>query len=172
MYVMLQIINSTQEDIDIIFSLYEAGTQYQKKVAGKHWKGFDRVLIETDISEQRLFKIVEDERIACIFSITLQDPFIWKEKDKDPAVYIHRIATHPDFRGNGYVRHIVQWAREYAVRTGKNYIRMDTGSGNDKLNNYYISCGFNYLGVTAPVATDELPAHYKDGASSLFEIAL
>ena len=169
---MMQIINSAPEDIDIIFSLYEAGTQHQKKVAEKHWKGFDRVLIETDISEQRLFKIVEDDRIACIFSITLQDPFIWKEKDKDPAVYIHRIATHPDFRGKGYVRHIVQWAKEYAVRTGKSYIRMDTGSGNDKLNNYYISCGFNYLGVIAPVATDELPAHYKDGASSLFEIAL
>lgn len=115
---------------------------------------------------------MEDDRIACIFSITLQDPFIWKEKDKDPAVYIHRIATHPDFRGNGYVRHIVQWAREYALRTGKSYIRMDTGGGNDKLNNYYISCGFNYLGIIAPVVSDELPAHYKEGTSSLFEIAL
>jgi len=169
---MMQIINSTPEDIDVIFSLYEAGTQLQKKIAQKHWEGFDQALVETDIREKRLWKIMEDERIACIFSLTFQDPFIWKEKDKDPAIYIHRIATHPDFRGNGYVKHIVQWAREYAVSIGKNYIRMDTGSGNDKLNNYYVSCGFNYLGVVAPLASDELPAHYKGGTSSLFEIVL
>ena len=168
----MKIINGTTEDIDIIFSLYDAGTILQKKVAQKHWLGFDRALIENEIHEKRLWKMVADNQIVCVFSIAFEDPFIWKEKDKDPAVYIHRIATHPDFRGNGYVKNIVDWAKTYAPAHGKAFIRMDTGSGNDKLNNYYMSCGFNYLGVIATGDAPELPAHYKNGTSSLFEIQL
>lgn len=168
----MKIINSTAEDIDIIFSLYDAGTVLQKKVAQKHWLGFDRTLIENEINEKRLWKIVADQQIVCVFSIAFEDPFIWKEKDKDPAIYIHRIATHPDFRGNGYVKNIVDWAKTYAPANGKEFIRMDTGSGNDKLNNYYVSCGFNYLGIIATGDAPELPAHYKNGTSSLFEIQL
>ncbi|SEW24455.1 GNAT family N-acetyltransferase [Chitinophaga arvensicola] len=169
---MRYIIHSNPEDIDVIFSLYDAGTELQKIVAKKHWQGFDRELIATDIREKRCWKIMEDDQMACVFSITFQDPFIWKEKDNDPAIYIHRISTHPNFRGKGYVNDIVRWAKEYAAANGKAYIRMDTGSGNDKLNNYYISCGFNYLGVVATVDSEDLPAHYKGGTSSLFEIQL
>lgn len=143
----MKIINSRPEDIAIIFKLYEYGTAYQKKVAKKHWKGFERSLIETEISEGRQWKIIFDEQIVCVFAITFNDPFIWQEKDKDPAIYIHRIATNPLFRGNSFVKHIVEWARKYAKERGKLYIRMDTGSGNEKLNKYYISCGFTYLGI-------------------------
>lgn len=168
----MKITYSTTDDISLIFSLYDAGTLLQKKVAQKQWLGFERSLIEKEISEKRLWKIVEGGQIVCVFSIAFNDPAIWKEKDSDPAIYIHRIATHPDYHGNGYVKHIVAWSREYAFENQKQFIRMDTGSGNDKLNNYYISCGFNYLGVIATDDSPELPAHYKNGTSSLFEIAL
>ncbi|MBO9729382.1 MAG: GNAT family N-acetyltransferase [Chitinophaga sp.] len=168
----MEIINSTIEDIDIIFSLYDAGTILQKKAKQTYWQGFKRTLIENEIQEGRLWKIVVDQQIVCVFTITFQDPFIWKEKDKDPSVYIHRIATHPDFRGNGYVKKIVAWSKDYAAEHHKQFVRMDTGSGNDKLNNYYISCGFNYLGVVPTGDAPELPAHYRGGSSSLFEIAL
>lgn len=170
--IMKKIINSNPEDIDIILGLYDAGTALQKQVAEKHWQGFDPEMVATDIREKRCWKIMEEDQIAAVFTLTFQDPFIWKEKDKDPAVYIHRISTHPDFRGNGYVKDIVRWAREYAAGIGKTYIRMDTGSGNEKLNNYYVSCGFDYLGVVATEDSNDLPAHYKGGTSSLFEIQL
>ena len=53
-----------------------------------------------------------------------------------------------------------------------NFIRLDTTSGNEKLTNYYIQCGFTYLGDQECVITDLLPAHYKNGPFSLFEIKL
>jgi len=166
----MEIINSTDEDIAAIFQLYEEGTAYQKKVAEKHWKGFERELVEAEIREQRQWKIVIGGEIACVFVLAFSDPFIWKEKDQDPAVYIHRIATHSAFRGRHLVEHIVEWAKKYALEHGKCFIRMDTGSGNEKLNNYYVRCGFTYLGVAEIENAADLPAHYKDGASSLFEI--
>jgi ribosomal protein S18 acetylase RimI-like enzyme len=181
----MKIENSGLEDLDTIFRLYDEGTAYQKLVAKKHWQGFDRAIIANEIREKRQWKIMAAvpsgtgeeavpsstrEEVACVFAIAFSDPFIWQEKDKDPAVYIHRIATNPLFRGNGFVKHIVAWAKEYARDNEKYFIRMDTGSGNEKLNNYYTSCGFTYLGITELRDTGYLPAHYRGGASSLFEL--
>ncbi|PSL44356.1 acetyltransferase (GNAT) family protein [Chitinophaga niastensis] len=168
----MRIENSTLADVDTIFKLYDEGTHYQKSVAKKHWQGFERSLVENEIKEKRQWKIIADEQVVCVFAIAFNDPLIWKEKDNDPAVYIHRIATNPLFRGNSYVKHIITWAKEYARNINKDFIRMDTGSGNERLNNYYISCGFTYLGITTLGDSDGLPAHYRGGSSSLFEIRL
>ncbi|WP_169304401.1 PhzF family phenazine biosynthesis isomerase [Pedobacter frigoris] len=168
----MEILNSTIEDIDTLFRLYEAATAYQKEVGIKKWKGFERALVEQEIQEKRQYKIIEDGKIACVFVITYNDPLIWKEADADPAIYIHRIATNPDYRGRSYVKHIVNWAKKHAAEQNRKFIRMDTGSGNDRLNNYYISCGFTYKGITGIEQTEGLPEHYKNGTFSLFEIDL
>ena len=169
---MMEILKCKSEDIDKIFELYQQGTEHQKTVAIKHWKGFERSLVEKEISEKRQYKIVINQTIACVFAIDYTDPLIWGEKDKDPSIYIHRIAANPDFRRQFFVKKIVEWAKNHAKETRKNFIRMDTGSGNEKLNHYYVSCGFKYLGVVTRGKSEGLPAHYKDGASSLFEIGL
>lgn len=168
----MHILNSTMKDLELIFYLYEEGTLYQKLIAGQHWKGFERSFIEKEIEEKRQWKIIENNQVACIFATTFNDPLIWKEKDKEPSVYIHRIATDPLFRGNGYVKHIIAWAKEFAKSNGRRFIRMDTWSSNEKLNNYYIRCGFTHLGTAWPEVNGHLPLHYGKEAASLFEITV
>src|SRR5262245_19937057 len=164
------IINSALEDIDTIFTLYDEAIKYQQKVFGRHWLGFERSRIEAEILEHRHWKIMVDGQIACIFSVTFSDPLIWKEKDNDSSIYIHRIVTNPSFRGNAYVREIVAWARRYVKEIRKRFIRMDTWGDNQKLIDYYLSCGFEYLGDTTPEKTDKLPKHYEGISLSLFEM--
>lgn len=168
----MKILNSIPSDIDTIFDLYKKATAFQKQHTSRSWLGFERALVLKEISEGRQWKIVVDNEIACVFVTGFNDPHIWKEKDADPAVYLHRIATNPDFRGRGLVKSIVEWTKGHARENGKKFIRMDTGSGNEKLNNYYISCGFNYLGITGVDPEADLPLHYKMGDYSLFEIEL
>ncbi|WP_205945313.1 GNAT family N-acetyltransferase [Pedobacter hiemivivus] len=169
---MMEVIKSTDQDIDAIFELYDAATAYQKVVGSINWLGFERAMVAQTIKDDLQWQIVVDGEMACVFTLTLSDPLIWEEKDKDPAVYIHRIATNPKFRGMHFVKHIVGWVKNYAVEKQKSYIRMDTGAGNEKLNNYYVSCGFTYLGVTKLTNTVGLPLHYAKGTFSLFEIKL
>jgi ribosomal protein S18 acetylase RimI-like enzyme len=170
--VTVEIIASTPADIDRIFELYDAGTAYQRAVGGLSWQGFERSLIEREIAEGRQFKIVADGNVVCVFVLTFDDAILWRERSADPAVYIHRIAIDPAFRGRGYVKQIVAWARDYCRAEGKRFIRMDTGSGNERLNAYYVSCGFNYLGIVKYDNADGLPAHYQTGSSSLFEMSV
>ena len=166
----MEIINSTINDIDAIFSLYDDAMAYQKKVFHLQWQGFDTVLVETEVAENRQWKIVENGEIACIFAITFEDPAIWGEKSKEPAIYIHRIVTKSAFRGGNYVNHIVTWAKEYAKNLGKKYIRMDTWGDNQRLIDYYQQCGFTFLGLTEKLNSDTLPKHYSAIQLSLFEI--
>lgn len=164
------IVEAVLEDIDEVFRLYDLATSYQKTKTDKTWSGFERELIETEISESRLWKIIENNEIACVFSIAFSDELIWGKKDQDPSIYLHRIATNPDYRGKGYVKKIIQWAEEYALANGIEYIRLDTFGDNHALIGYYVKCGFKFLGLTSPKNTDELPKHYEGISLSLFEI--
>jgi len=166
------ILHSTLEDLDSIFKIYDDATAYQKKQTINYWKGFERSLVKKEIEEQRQYKIIVDGEIACVFVITYADPLIWKERDVDPSIYIHRIATNPSFRGSSFVKQIIEWAKVHAKETGKEFIRMDTTAGNDKLNNYYFNCGFEDKGITLMGFEEELPLHYRGGSLNLFEIKL
>ncbi len=167
-----QIQNSNSSDIDEIFRLYKTAVDFQKTRFTVHWPEFDKELIETEISEKRQWKIVADGKIACIWATTFDDPQIWEEKNEDPAVYIHRIATNPDFRGQNLVGEIVEWVKLYSIKNQKNFVRMDTVGDNPGLINYYKKCGFDFLGLLKLKNTEGLPAHYDNATVSLFQITI
>ena len=164
------IINATRGDLGTIFQLYDEAIEFQKTVFDKHWLGFDEAFVNREIDEQRLWKIVEDGRIACIFSVAYADPVIWGEKSDDPAMYIHRIVTSRDFRGRGYARKITEWAKGHAAANNLRYVRMDTWGDNRKLIDYYTDCGFTFLGLITPDLSVDLPKHYAGIDLCLFEI--
>jgi ribosomal protein S18 acetylase RimI-like enzyme len=169
----MQIVNATPTDIEAIFSLYAQASAYQK--AKQHvvvWPQFERQLVATEINEQRQWKLMIDQHIACVWATTFSDVQIWEEKDQDAAVYIHRIATSPNFRGQNFVNTIVAWARTYAQNNHKDYIRLDTLGHNVKLIEHYKNAGFTFLGMFDLKNTSELPAHYQTAPACLFEIEL
>jgi ribosomal protein S18 acetylase RimI-like enzyme len=164
--------NSTLADIDEIFRLYHLVVAYQKQRFTVYWPEFERSLVETEIAEGRQWKMTQDGKIACVWATTFDDPQIWEERNADPSIYIHRIATDPDFRGQNLVAGIVDWAKEYARQQGKQHVRLDTVGNNLKLIAHYQKCGFTFLGFLKLKNTEGLPAHYDNAEAALFEIKL
>jgi GNAT superfamily N-acetyltransferase len=162
---------SSPQDIDEIFRLYQAATDYQKTKYTVYWPAFSRTLVETEIEENRQWKMVIDNAVACVWAIAFTDPQIWEERNNQPSLYLHRIATNPDFRGRHLIQPIVAWAKNYALLNGKQYVRLDTVGRNEKLIEHYTSYGFNYLGLFNLKDTNGLPAHYEQDGVSLFELA-
>ncbi len=167
-----EIKNSTQDDIDDIFRLYHLATELMKSKFIVHWPEFERSMVETEIHEHRQWKMMIDEKIACVWAIAFSDPLIWESRDEDPAIYIHRIATAPEYRGNNFVVDIVAWSKQYAAENGKKFVRLDTVGENQKLIQHYTKCGFEFLGLSKLKQTTGLPAHYDNATVSLFEIKL
>jgi GNAT superfamily N-acetyltransferase len=166
-----QIVNSLPSDMDLIFHLFESAVAYQQKNNYELWPRFSRELIQAEMDEKRHWKIMEGENMAGIFSVMYSDPVIWGyERDREPSVYLHRIATNPDFKGKCMMRLIKDWALEHARQNGKKYVRMDTWGHNENLRAYYVSCGFNYIGQHTLVDAEGLPSHYGGSFLSLFQL--
>jgi ribosomal protein S18 acetylase RimI-like enzyme len=167
----MKIANSAENDIQEIFRLYKLATDFQKlKFPENQWPEFDKKLITKEIVENRQFKLLIDDEIACIWAITYSDPEIWNDDDGHSSLYIHRIATNPNFRGNNYVKIIVDWAKEFAKN--KKHIRMDTCGENKKLIQHYRNCGFDFVGIKKLEDASGLPAHYHNADVCYFEIKL
>ena len=160
-------------DIDDVFRLYKIASEYQrekKKVIV--WPNFDRNMVETEITEKRQFKMLIENEVVCIWAITFNDEQIWEEKNKDNAIYIHRIATSPNFRGKKMVAKIVDWAKQFADEKEIQFIRLDTLGNNTRLIEHYKEAGFDFLGMHTLKDTSNLPEHYQEAPVCLFEIDL
>lgn len=160
---------STLKDLDAIFSLYDAATAFQKTVFEKQWEGFERSLVETEIGEGRQWKLEIDGEIACVLAVNYSDVLFWQERDSEPAIYLHRIATNPKFRGQSLMLDIVNWGKNYCKTHKMDYIRLDTWGDNPRLIDYYVRSGFTLLKVIDLDNTAGLPKHYK-GKLALLEM--
>lgn len=165
----VEIINSTLHDIETTFSFFDAAIAYQKRNGYQLWPQFSREMIETEIKEKRHWKIIDKGKIVCVFSVMYNDPVIWGELDKDPSVYLHRIAVNPETKGKRIMVVIKHWGIEHTREMGKRYLRMDTWGNNEIIRNYYIQCGFNYIGQTQLITAEGLPEHYGGNLLSLFQ---
>jgi ribosomal protein S18 acetylase RimI-like enzyme len=165
--------NSTAADITEIFRLYKIASEYQKaKQTVVVWPNFKQQLVETEIDENRQWKLLIDGEIACVWATTFTDEQIWEERNADAAIYIHRIATNPSFRGKNFILYIVEWAKVYSKTMGKDFVRLDTLGNNTKLIEHYTGAGFTFLGMFNLKNTAGLPDHYHGIPVCLFEIKL
>jgi len=160
-------------DVDEILSLFEAARNLQTQKKSVVWPSFEKSFLAREIQEQRQWKIVSGNVMACNWAITFNDKEIWGVKDKNDSIYIHRICNHPTWRGNRYIDAIVAWSRHYANQKGKQFVRLDTLGNNAKLIQHYTSAGFEFLGMSKLTDTATLPRHYQDEPNCcLFEIDL
>ena len=169
----MQIQNCSVEDVDNIFNLYEDARTLQLSRKTVVWPYFEKQFIENEIQNKQQWKILMDGEIACNWSITFVDQEIWEDREKGDAIYIHRIATNRNFRGNNFVVKIVDWAKNFAVENNRKYVRLDTLGNNTRLIEHYTKSGFTFLGMVELTNTKSLPLHYQQEPNCcLFEIEI
>jgi RimJ/RimL family protein N-acetyltransferase len=161
--------NSKLKDVPKIFDLYKIATDFMKSKKQVHWPIFQKELILNEIDENRQWKLLINDQIACIWATTLNDELIWGNENNEPSLYIHRIATNPQFRGQNLVKQIIIWANEYGKNNNLKYIRMDTVGLNKGLISHYEKLGFEFLGIKKIENTNGLPEHYKKGEVCYFQ---
>jgi ribosomal protein S18 acetylase RimI-like enzyme len=166
----LQIINTTRADLDTILWLFEQAMQLQGKNGYKVWNAIDRIALEKDIDKKLQYKIVRDNTILCIFSIQYNDPFIWRSRDRNDAIYLHRIVVHPGFKGQKQFEKVLTWAVQFARQNNLQFIRMDTWADNEKIIDYYKSFGFQFVENYKTTDAPELPVQNRDLNVALLEM--
>ncbi len=162
--------HSQLTDLLEIIQIYESAAHYQKAKGYNVWPIVDEQVVLNEIAEQRLIKITKNNIIVCIFTIAFSDPIIWGEKDNGTSLYLHRIATHSNFKGNDLMRYIVDWSKNFAKAHQKTLLRLDTWADNENLKNFYLKYGFVIVGNQF-LPPSELPKHYWNITVTLFELS-
>jgi hypothetical protein len=163
----MQIENCSPEDVDFILYLNKKAIGYQRSKGYNLWPVFERSYIEKEVREKTSWKITDGNKIACTFSVLYSDPVIWQERNSDPAVYLHRIATNPEYKGKQLITIVRDWAIEHAKQLNKKFVRMDTWGNNIRMREYYVQHGFQYLGQSFLKEEEE---HYGGKELSLLQI--
>jgi hypothetical protein len=156
------IANAIPADLPVICQLFEEAIAFQKENNFIGWKDFDRVFIENDISNQLLFKLVNDNILLGIFCVCYKDELIWRDKEQGDAIYLHRIISNKKIKTEGLFDEVLAWAVAYAKQHQLKYVRMDTWADNTSLIGYYKRHGFRFVENYTTADTEGLPQQNRN----------
>jgi ribosomal protein S18 acetylase RimI-like enzyme len=167
-----QIIDTTESDLPFIYWMFDEAAAYQQKNNYPVLKDYDKSVLAEDIQLSRQYKILIDDQIACIFSVCDSDELFWREKEKNNAIYLHRIVVNPYHKGQKQFQKILDWAIQHAKEKRRRFIRLDTWANNPNIIAYYQSFGFKWIEDYTTPDTEELPASHRNLSLALLEMEI
>jgi len=98
-------------------------------------------VLQKDIELLQIWKLEENKVIVAIIVLTeIEDEEYnevkWLTKNYK-NLYIHRLAVHPNFQGQGYAQKLMAFAENYASENSYKSIRLDTFSKNIRNQKFY-----------------------------------
>jgi len=125
--------------------------------------------LQNDIEKQELYVFEAENTIISIIVLTSKMDEVYRNIDwlseTDNNLYVHRLATHPEFWGKGYARTMMEFAEEFAKNKNFISIRLDTFSKNIRNQKFYEARGYKKLG-------DVYFPHKNDQAFHCYELVL
>ena len=161
--------NTEMEDLPFIYGLFDHSITYQERKGYPVWKDYDKNAIVRDIENKNQYKIIINSAIAIVFSVAYSDKIIWRALDKGNSIYLHRIVTNAEFKGQKLVGSIVNWAIQHIKEKGLSFIRMDTWAANQTIIKYYEGFGFKSVETYTTPNSPELPVHNRNLELALLE---
>ena len=122
-----------------------------------------REKLQNDIQRKELFVKEVKDRIIAIMVLTPKMDAVYENiewsTETGNNLYVHRLATHPDFWGKGYARKMMDFAEEFAKNNDYTSIRLDTFSKNLRNQKFYENRGYKKLGDVYFPHKNEDPFH-------------
>lgn len=166
------ILPATQYDLPTIYHLFEEAIDYQQRNQYTGWKNYDKAFLQKDVAAGQLYKIVDNAIICGIFSLCYSDPFIWRDKERGDALYLHRVVANRNANEGPVFGLILNWAKHVAQEKRLRSIRIDTWAENKKIIGYYQTYGFLFVEEYTTPDTADLPLQHRNLSVALLELPL
>ena len=142
-----------KEDFDKIKSLYwTLIDQEQDEPSFPHWKkGIhpSDEMIQDSVGMGQLYVLADgDEIAACVIAndekVDGYSDAPW-QIDSNEVIVLHVLAVHPNHRGKGLARRLVENVIEQERKAGKKALRLDVIENNTTAEKLYQKLGFRYI---------------------------
>jgi len=143
---------ATNQDISEIKVLTEACAKDMIKQHIFQWNEHypSRNVFENDVKIGQLYCLEIQGSIQGIIVLSAimdqeYEDVVWSGENGE-KLYIHRLAVHPKYQGNGNARKLMDFAEGYAKQKGYSWVRLDTFSQNKRNHKFYEARGYKRLG--------------------------
>ncbi len=160
---------ATLSDLPAIRAVYADAREIQRAQGATLWDEFPRELTITEIETGRLFRLMDGDALAGVFTVAHEDEAIWGERESGEHIYLHRIARATTYPGRGIMKPILDWAWTECRRLGRAGLRIDTWASNQALIDFYERQGFRFVEARRIVSEPRLPPHYQGIELALLE---
>lgn len=154
----IQAFQATMRNEDEIRELVLQTARWLRSTGSTQWSG----LLSGDDSHNLSGAIQRGEVVAFRHSgdgelaasaILQQEPSEWdaglwgtERVSEGNAVYLHRLVVNRRYAGEGLGGTLMRWIETEISFEGKDRIRLDCIANNEKLDRFYRSCGYAYMG--------------------------
>ena len=153
----VHIIKAEMKHFDSMLELFLQAANWLKALGLRQWRhfldGYGHDDIMASINTGTALLIVRDEEVIGTVTVQLTpdewDTHIWRDQDLEDSVFLHRLVLKRSETGKELGRIILKWIEsnlEYPIN--KKFIKLDCVGDNSKLNQYYISNEYSFLGAT------------------------
>lgn len=133
---------------DVLKLLREAAGWMESKGINQWTPGqFSIRDVEDYFSSREVYLAMEGAALAGMFTLQFSDVQYWGDRNDESYAYLHRLAVAKSYRGLGLGGQMIRYALRIAEERGCTGLRLDTVAHNIKLNRYYQSMGFRYMGT-------------------------
>ena len=134
-----------KKDIDSLINVLNEATLKLLDKDIKQWTyPWPKIAIEKEIAQGQMFKLEIEHQIVGTFIIKPIHQLNTLSISEN-SLYVSRIAIIPNHQGKNIGRSIISFCHSFSKEQHKD-MYLDCWAGNDRLKQFYKSCGLCYLG--------------------------
>ncbi len=148
----MEIMQAKESDFIEILYLLKVCILDMNQKGLKHWNSVypGPELISSDLEKSTIY-VIKDKGI-CKGMVTLDSiepedykEIHWPTPAKRP-LFLHRLAVHPNWQGQGIARMLLNYAEEFAAKNGYDALRIDVNSTSENARSLCKKLAFNEAG--------------------------
>ncbi|WP_139991844.1 MULTISPECIES: GNAT family N-acetyltransferase [Paenibacillus] len=164
----IKVFQAKPEDTAEVLELLIQTAQWLKSKGSTQWGGLlhgvDSHQTPEAIKRGEVYIFIQGSVLVGMVMLMQQasawDRELWGDEGHENSVYLHRLNINREAAGKDLGEAIVHWADSGIHFSGKDRIRLDCIANNEKLNRFYLNCGYTFIG-SATNASGEFNKYEK-----------
>ncbi len=132
--------NELNELLELYLHLHEDSVPEETEYLKQTWQ-----TIMQDANHHIIVKIVDNQIVSSCVCVIVPN----LTRGVRPYAFIENVVTHKDYRGNGYAKECLNFAKEIAMQMNCYKMMLLTGAKEDATLNFYKKAGYNSTDKTA-----------------------
>lgn len=163
------IYNTEIKDLNRVCQLWEDAIHFQKSKGFPEYKWDDREKQKQSILKKDHYKLMLRDEIIGVFNLQTSDKIVWREMDKNDAIYLHGVLVDSKYKGQKVFQNVMDLLVSYTQKQNRRFIRLDTWANNPSLINYYKKFGFDVVEEFQTPQSPKVPLNCRGNKVVLME---